>query len=73
MFTEKQYSKLCELCDAKTGCFYSPQGDGNQNAALDCLTKKGGDVAYVAYYYVQKYFGVSSETETNCSDLSHTE
>jgi hypothetical protein len=61
VFTEREYSKLCELCDSVTGCSQNPQTEGNQYDTLDCLTKKGGDVAYVAYNYVQKYFGVSSE------------
>jgi hypothetical protein len=51
-FTEKKYSNLCELCDPA-------QTDSSGYATLNCLTKKGGDVAYVAYYYVKEFFGVS--------------
>ncbi|XP_021919269.1 transferrin-like isoform X3 [Zootermopsis nevadensis] len=55
---KQQYSKLCELCDSKNGCSHNAERDGNQYSALDCLTKKGGDVVYEAYSYVQKYFGL---------------
>jgi hypothetical protein len=78
VFTERQYSKLCELCDSRTGCSQNTQRNGNQYATLDCLTKKGGDVAYVAYSYVQEYFRVSSlkkkqKRNMNGNSVSHTE
>jgi hypothetical protein len=59
VFTERKYSNLCELCDSTTECSQKPQTDSSGYATLNCLTKKVGDVAYVAYYYVQEYFGVS--------------
>ncbi|KAJ4426200.1 hypothetical protein ANN_27009, partial [Periplaneta americana] len=55
---KSQYPSLCQLCDSPVGCSQNPQTDGNQFSTLDCLTKKGGDVAYVAYYYAQLYFGL---------------
>jgi hypothetical protein len=59
VFTERKYSNLCDLCDPAAGCNHKPQTYSSGDATLNCLTKKGGDVAYVAYYYVQEYFGVS--------------
>jgi hypothetical protein len=53
------YSNLCELCDSTSECSQKPDTHSGGSATLDCLTKKDGDVAYVAYYYVQEYFGVS--------------
>lgn len=59
-FTERKYSKLCGLCNSKRGCSQYLHAYGNQNAALDCLTKKdGGHVAYVGRYYVKEHFNVS--------------
>ncbi|XP_023702875.1 transferrin isoform X2 [Cryptotermes secundus] len=54
---KRKYSNLCNLCDPAAGCYHKPQMDSSGYATLDCLTKKGGDVAYVAYYSVQEYFG----------------
>uniref|UniRef100_A0A1V1FVP3 Transferrin n=1 Tax=Reticulitermes speratus TaxID=60591 RepID=A0A1V1FVP3_9NEOP len=53
---KRKYPKLCELCDSKRDCSQNLHTNGNQNAALDCLTKGGGNVAYVENYYVKKYF-----------------
>lgn len=56
---KEKYSNLCELCYPATGCYHTPETDSSGYATLNCLTKKGGDVAYVAYYYVQEYFGLA--------------
>ena len=60
-FSEKQqYSNLCKLCNSRNGCSYESHSDGTQYSTLDCLTKYGGDVAYVSKYYTKPYFGVSN-------------
>jgi hypothetical protein len=58
-FTEKKYSKLCELCDSKEECSQNFHANGNQDATLRCLTQRNGYVAYVENHYVKKYFTVS--------------
>jgi hypothetical protein len=58
-FTERKYSTLCELCELKGKCSHNLHAKGNQHAALDCLTQRGGDVAYVEHHAVKKYFSVS--------------
>jgi hypothetical protein len=58
-FTERKYSKLCELCDSKRECSQNLHENGNQEATLHCLTEGNGSVAYMENHYVQKYFRVS--------------
>jgi len=54
-FTERKYSKLCELCESKRECSLNLHAHGNQEATLHCLTQGNGSVAYVENHYVQKY------------------
>lgn len=58
VLTEAKHPELCALCDNPERCSYNNHL-GSHEAALSCLTDRGGDVAYVALQYAKDYFGVS--------------
>ncbi|XP_034952143.1 transferrin-like [Chelonus insularis] len=56
---KKNYPELCELCDNKSECKYENNIHHGHMGALECLTSGRGNVAYVAYHYVQQYFNLN--------------
>lgn len=55
---KSKHPNLCAKCDNPERCSYNTHERGSHEAALSCLTDRGGDVAYVALQYVQNYFGL---------------
>lgn len=58
MFSERDYSNLCQLCEFPDKCDYPDKNSGYEGA-LRCLADAGGDVAFTKVIFVKKFFGVS--------------
>ncbi|XP_073994215.1 transferrin-like isoform X2 [Rhodnius prolixus] len=59
------YQNLCSLCDSKSKCTYNLDSSNSPEAALKCLTRNSGEVAYVPLEQVKKYFGLKDRTFKN--------
>ncbi|KAF7400737.1 hypothetical protein HZH66_005921 [Vespula vulgaris] len=60
---KKKYPELCALCDDTTACKYTNEDKHGHIGALDCLTSRRGNVAYVALEYVHQYFKEDQKTQ----------
>ncbi|CAG2063585.1 unnamed protein product, partial [Timema podura] len=59
LFTERDHSKLCALCDVPSTCEYRAGISSNHLGALECLHRGLGDVAYVDREIIKTYFGMA--------------
>ncbi|KAK9497960.1 hypothetical protein O3M35_003855 [Rhynocoris fuscipes] len=65
-----RYPKLCRLCDSTSQCKYNLDRSNSFEAALQCLTRKSGEVTYVPLHEAKKYFGLfrNSNRQNNADD-----
>ncbi|EFN77822.1 Transferrin [Harpegnathos saltator] len=63
---KRKYPELCALCDNQAGCTYNNKANHGHRGALECLTNRRGNVAYVALSYVRQYLKTNNTFEFLC-------